>query len=98
MNMTIEWRRAAGSCGINIGKSPVEAAYVNGVALFAFESRLSTPEAPFYSCAVTGHMTCGGNSLEEAKLAGECAALRIDQADSDVKMTKQQFEKVVATA
>lgn len=52
--MTTTWQQAAGSCSLNIGDTPVEAAYVNGVALFAYKSPLSRPDASFFQCVVTG--------------------------------------------
>jgi hypothetical protein len=92
----VEWRVAAGSCGHTIGERVIEAAYVNGVAMFAFEARSGNNSPKFYSCVVTGRMTCGGASLDEVKQAGIDEALRYGTLEADRKMSRKQFEAVVA--
>lgn len=91
------WREAAGSCGLNLGERQVDAAYVNGVALFAFESNFSNSSTPFFSCVVTGHMSCGASTLDEAKAKGVVMAMEMGAAGADRRMSRAQFETLVAT-
>ena len=84
-----QWRLAKGSCGYSIGDQPVYAAYVNGVALFAFQSG---KKPPFYLCVVPGLMSCGGHTLEEAQAKGvkEAQDYR-NWNEYDRRMTREQF-------
>lgn len=91
----IEWTKAAGGCGLNL-KSGVYAAYVAGVALFAFESAVSRPGAEHFTCIVVGHMTCGGYTLEEVQAEAVARALQADPADADRKLTRAEFDACVA--
>lgn len=92
----IQWIIAEGSCGYNLGDTQIEAAYVNGVALFAYESSLSKTGVPRYSCGVTGQITCGGKSMEEAKAAGVHQALKYGVLGADRRLTRKQFNEIVA--
>lgn len=90
-----KWIKASGNCGFNVDR-PIEAAYVNGVALFSFESRLSKSGNPFYSCVVTGHMTCGGATLEEAQREGVRRAVEDGVRGSDRRISRAEFERLVS--
>lgn len=92
---SIEWKKAAGGCGLNL-KQDVYAAYVSGVALFAFESAHSQPGAEHFSCIVVGHMTCGAYSLEEVQAEGMARAKQVNPADADRKLTHAEFDALVA--
>lgn len=91
----IEWTKAAGGCGLNL-RGEVFAAYVAGVALFAFESAHSRPGAEHFSCIVVGHMTCGADTLEAVQAEGVSRALQAHPADADRKLTRAEFEACVA--
>ena len=84
-----EWKPAAGSCGFNAGSARVEGAYVNGVALYAWSY-------PYPCCVVTGHGSCGGATTAAAKAAGVRWAEEGDPQDADRRLSKQQFEAVMA--
>lgn len=96
MSEDIEWILARGSCGFNLGDRQVEAAYVNGVALFAYESpSLSRPNAPFYNCVVTGQMTCGSASMAKAKASGVYEAKKHGTNEADRRLSRKQFLEVI---
>lgn len=95
--MTVDWKQAAGSCGYNIGDTPVMAAYVNGVGLFAWQTSGRPAGArPWFNCVVTGQMTCGGETLEAAQAAGVRVALRDGVTEADRRLSRKQFDAVVA--
>jgi hypothetical protein len=85
-----EWILAAGTCGMNLGDRPVYATYVNGVALFAYQSNLG-----HYSCSVTGQLTCGGDSLHEAMDAGALEALKWGVLEADRRYSRKKFQEIV---
>lgn len=70
------WAKAQGSCGFHVGKNTIEVAHVNGIALFAFENRLSTKQSPLFTCVITGHDSYHGTSMDEVKATAERIALR----------------------
>lgn len=88
-----EWILAKGSCGFNIGSTSVYAAYVNGVALFAFE--YAVRNKPHFSCVVTGQLLCGGKSLHEAMDAGALEALKWGVLDADQRFSRKKFQEVI---
>lgn len=83
------WRKATSDCGYD-AEGDVEAAYLSGVALFAFKPKGSDG---YCQCVVTGVMTCGGANLDEAKAAGVAAALNGGKFEADRRMSKAKFEK-----
>ena len=85
-----EWKLAAGSCGFNTGTAPIEGAYVNGVALFAWSSN-GHPV-----CVVTGLGACGGETADHAKAKGVRVAEAEGPRDADRKLSRKQFEAVMA--
>lgn len=89
-----DWRQAAGNCGFSV-PGPVFAAWVHGIALFAFESNLSTPEKPAWFCVITGNHSVTASSLEETKLKGEGAAKIAYTYRSSRNISKEQFENLV---
>lgn len=96
--MTNEWVLAKGSCGLNVA-GDVFGAYVNGIALFSFKWKSkskSKSTKPFYSCVVTGHMTCGGGTLEEAQAKGLARALDAPGSEADQKMSRKEFNALIA--
>lgn len=74
--MEIIWTKAAGSCGFHVDQREVEAAMINGRALFVFENPLSSVEAPLFTCVVMGLTASHHPTMQAAKLAGEGLALR----------------------
>ena len=88
----VAWSIAKGSCGLNLGETEVHGAYVNGIALFAFEGPCKPSGLPpYYKCVVIGHITCGGESLKEAQEAG----VRFAQQSTEQgrrKLTRKQFD------
>lgn len=94
---SVNWVRAAGSCGYNIGDTPVMAAYVNGVGLFAWQTSGRPAGAkPWFNCVVTGQMTCGGETLEAAQASGVRVALRDGVTEADRRLSRKQFDALVA--
>lgn len=83
------WAVAKGSAGYNV-RGPVYGRYVNGVALFAFLASWSKEE--HWSCVVTGHLTAGGDTLEQACRAGEAYARKNGVSGADRRLTKKQFQ------
>ena len=81
-----EWELAKGSCGFNLGDMPVFGRYVNGVALFAWG----------HQCVVAGHMTCGGNTLEDAMKNGVARAVKYGVAESDRRLSRKKFAATLA--
>lgn len=96
MTDTVSWVTANGSCGFNVDGGAVQAAYVNGVALFVFESSLSRADQPFFNCVVTGHMTCGGETIEAAKDAGVRRARAWGVDGADRRLSRAKFAEVVS--
>lgn len=90
-----EWIKAKGSCGLNIGKEDVYCAYVNGVALFAFKSPLSSETDPFYTCVVTGEMSVGGATLKDVQDSAYSRAISSNKSDRDRSITKSEFDMIV---
>lgn len=84
-----EWRQAKGLCGFNV-KGPVYGAYVKGVALFAFQHTES-----FWNCVVTGQLSCGGKTLEEAQQKGVYEALKHGLLGSDRRYSRKQFNDLM---
>ncbi len=83
--------RALGSCGFNTA-SPVDVAHVGGTALFVFESTLSKPEVPYFTCVITGMMSCSGASREEAMAEGVRRAL--SGGDRDRRLSFAQLQEM----
>lgn len=83
------WVESKGSCGYNVD-GPVYAKHHRGVALFAWEN-----ENGFWSCSVTGVMTCGGSTLEECQIAGEKAADDSDSRDRDRFIGREAFAVLI---
>jgi len=82
------WVKSKGSCGYNVD-GPVYAKYIRPMGLFAWE------RDGFWTCAVTGVMSCGGQSLEECQIAGENAAYDSRSIDRDRNMSKEEFDAIV---
>lgn len=85
--------RALGSCRFHT-TSPVDVAYLKGTALFVFESPLSTPERPFYTCVVTGVMSCGAASREEAMAEGVRRARSLSRQDVDQRLAYGKLQEM----
>lgn len=60
---------AVGSCGFNT-KAPAVVAYLNGVAIFGFESVHSTPDVPTFICVVVGQGYFVAATLDDALTEG----------------------------
>ena len=95
MTKAPEWSLASGDCGYR-GVNNVYGAYVNGVALFAFQ-RDSGSATPFYSCVVTGALSCGGATLEEVQAKGVAYARDVSKNDLDRRLSKKQFDEIMRT-
>lgn len=85
--------RALGSCGFNTG-SPVDVAHIKGTALFVFETSLSTPEKPFFTCVVTGMMSCGGESREAALAEGVRRARSVEVRHLDRRLSYGKLQEM----
>lgn len=92
---TSTWTKARGSCGCCTGSADVFGAYVSGVALFAFESCVLTPEQPFFTCVATGHGSCGGATLEAAQAAGLSIAINEGVEGTARRLTRGQFDALM---
>ncbi|MDD5708571.1 MAG: hypothetical protein PHR35_21845 [Kiritimatiellae bacterium] len=60
-----KWITAAGSCGFAGAKGAVEALYLSGFGLFAFQ--VGMPGVATYSCIIVGHCAVMRASAAEAK-------------------------------
>ena len=85
--------RALGSCGFNTA-SPVDVAHINGTSLFVFESGLSTPDKPFFTCVVTGMMSCGGNSREAAMAEGVRRARSLEARSRERRLSYGKLQEM----
>lgn len=85
--------RALGSCGFNTA-SPVDVAHLKGTALFVFESGLSTPENPFFTCVVTGMMCCSGPSREVAMAEGVRRARSVEGQHLDRRLSFGKLQEL----
>lgn len=85
--------RALGSCGFTTA-SPVDVAHIKGTALFVFESGISSPEKPFFSCVVTGMMTCGADSREAAMAEGVRRARSVEASDLDRRLSYGKLQEM----
>lgn len=85
---------ALGSCGFGTD-SKVEVAHIKGVALFVFDGP-SVPDnlAPFYTCVVTGMMSCGGASREEALAEGVRRARTAIRDELDREITFGRLQEM----
>jgi len=83
------WVVSKGSCGYNVD-GPVYARRYHSIALFAFQGR-----SGFWTCSVTGVMSCGGETLEECMIAGEKAACDSKQEDRDSWMSEEHFSETI---
>lgn len=86
---------ALGSCGFST-QSKVEVAHLHGVSLFVFET---TPRKgpPFYNCVVTGMMSCGAASRDEALAEGVRRARSAVRSDIDRHLSIAKLQELALT-
>lgn len=85
--MRYGWFEAKGSCGFNVD-TQVYAKFHNNIALFAWE------HGGYFTCSVTGVMSCGGDTLEQCQKSGEVAADDARNSDIDMRMSYEEFTKI----
>jgi hypothetical protein len=81
----LDFKKARGRCGFNVS-TPVYGQYINGVALFAFQITVN-----WWYCVITGHMTCGGNTMESVCQDAVKRVLNSSHKDADQRYTRSKF-------
>lgn len=85
------WKKAEGTCGLNVGERPVYGKIENDVALFAFQNK----DKDFWHVAVTGLMTCGGETITEATKSAEKHISNSVSQDYDERLSEEKFNKIM---
>lgn len=97
MTINAIWKKAPGNCGMNVKKGvPVFGAYVNGIPLFAYESRATPFGRPQFTCLLVGLNAIHGESLAEVQEKGVRAATSaIWVCHPDRKMSVVEFDALM---
>lgn len=93
-NIRAIWINADGSAGFHTGDRVVQTTRINGLTLFAFESVLSKPGTPVFTCLVAGVTYCNAATMEEAKSQALTIASRQGVRNLGRRVSTRRYERM----